>query len=471
MLSTQAIYFIYFFLSLSLLAQFVPPYGKAFLRLAGSYWLSSVILFSVSTLFFSLSPELPPYFLTVANTAYAASALMLSLTFHRNSAANSDLTHWKAPIAVILVWAVVFESLRQLGPSTYVLRVLMVAASVSISFFIFAIKTYRSSGATRSSQVPIAAIAGLICAVSYLLRAYITISNEASILSIYDEPIATNLIRTVATATNFMMFLLIGNSFTSTLIAAKEKENADLIAGLEVANKAAATGALSAAIAHELNQPLGSMQLNLQLLRKLFSQKDFPHAYGKELLSDSIKDLRRASNIIIGLRGIFTKRYIPYKKRAVHLLISEVCEIVAIHAKGFGITVRRDFRCTGNVAIHPQELQQVILNLMNNAVDALKKNSNNKKEIIVQTDNSTDDLFISIQDNGPGIDPLLGQSIFDLFKSDRADGMGVGLWLSQHIVQRCKGSLTHESPPQGGAKFTVILPIDLASDAKPSNAD
>jgi signal transduction histidine kinase len=459
LISTQTFYSVFLLLSCGLLVQFAPPYGRAFLKLSGPYWRAALSFLALAALAFWLSPNIPTPFLTVANAAYVASTFMLVVMVINTRRPLQQHEVWWWFFAGMALWIFVFELLRQEGAVTYVWRVCMVACSIAIAFATVTLITYRRIGSEKTPQFSIAIGCGLICVFALLLRAWVTWSSETAVLSIYDEPAVTATIRTVASVFHFTMFLMINNSFTTTLTTIKDLENRELVTGLETANKAAETGALSAAIAHELNQPLGAMRLNLQFLREILPPQDAANAQAKEIVRDLIHDIDRASNIITGLRGIFSRDDVGFETLELNPLIETVCEMAGLNARRTGIAVRLDLVPGVMVALHPNEFRQVILNLMNNAVNALNRLEKPGREILVQTRVQDHKLQLSVADNGPGINAALKDRIFDIFKTNRPEGMGLGLWLSKHIVERNNGSLRCENLPAGGARFIVELPI------------
>ena len=459
MISTQTFYSVFLLLSCGLVVQFAPPYGRAFLKLSGPYWRAALSFLALAALAFWLSPNIPTPFLTVANAAYVASTFMLVVMVINTRRPLQQHEVWWWFFAGMALWIFVFELLRQEGAVTYVWRVCMVAGSIAIAFGMVTLITYRRVGSEKTPQFSIAIGCGLICVFALLLWAWVTWSSETAVLSIYDEPAVTATIRTVASVFHFTMFLMINNSFTTTLTTIKDLENRELVTGLEAANKAAETGALSAAIAHELNQPLGAMRLNLQFLREILPPQDAANAQAKEIVRDLIHDIDRASNIITGLRGIFSRDDVGFETLELNPLIETVCEMAGLNARRAGIAVKLDLVPGVMVALHPNEFRQVILNLMNNAVNALNRIEKPGREILLQTRVQDHKLQLSVADNGPGIDAALKDRIFDIFKTNRPEGMGLGLWLSKHIVERNNGSLRCENLPAGGARFIVELPI------------
>jgi two-component system C4-dicarboxylate transport sensor histidine kinase DctB len=108
------------------------------------------------------------------------------------------------------------------------------------------------------------------------------------------------------------------------------------------------------------------------------------------------------------------------------------------------------------------QLQMVILNLLKNARDALQDGPE-PRTLALQLQQRDHMLALTVSDNGPGIDPSQWERVFEMFHSSKPDGMGLGLWLSQAIIQNHGGSLTVGASPLGGACFTVCLPIHPAS--------
>jgi len=111
------------------------------------------------------------------------------------------------------------------------------------------------------------------------------------------------------------------------------------------------------------------------------------------------------------------------------------------------------------VTANKGELQQVLLNLVNNAIDALRSLERVDKIITIRSERSSSGVQISISDNGSGIDANVQAHMFELLSTTKGSGMGIGLWLSKHIVMRHGGSIWFESSPGAGTTFFVNLPL------------
>ena len=110
--------------------------------------------------------------------------------------------------------------------------------------------------------------------------------------------------------------------------------------------------------------------------------------------------------------------------------------------------------------MNPQEFQQVLLNLLNNAVQALSDMTEHERCIGITISKTGNRAYLSVSDNGNGIDPATQATIFNLLSSTKYAGMGLGLWLSQHIIERHKGRLYMTAQPGWATTFMIELPLN-----------
>ena len=108
------------------------------------------------------------------------------------------------------------------------------------------------------------------------------------------------------------------------------------------------------------------------------------------------------------------------------------------------------------------QLQQVLINLIMNAIEAMRLSTQQRRELLIRSSKSTDGVLVQVQDSGPGIGPELAGRVFEPFFTTKAEGIGMGLAISRSIIQSHGGKLSHESAPRG-AVFQFILPIDNAA--------
>ena len=236
-----------------------------------------------------------------------------------------------------------------------------------------------------------------------------------------------------------------------------EREN--LISNLLKANKTAATGALSASIAHELNQPLGASQLNIQFLQKKLSEGNLTTEQNQEFLNALLADNQRASNIIQSLRSIFSDGKIGVERIDIVELIESVLKIAQPEIQAQSIQVVLRLESQSFINANRGEIQQVLLNLINNAIQALSDSALSPRVIQIESRDVSEGIQFLVSDNGGGV-PLDAQAhLFVLLSSsNKRSGMGLGLWLCHHIVSRHGGHIRYQNAPNGGAEFIVFLP-------------
>jgi signal transduction histidine kinase len=238
-------------------------------------------------------------------------------------------------------------------------------------------------------------------------------------------------------------------------------ERDELIQSLISAKKSAEVGALSAALAHELNQPLCAIQLNAECLQMELSSVVTNPLIKQELISRILADNNRASEIITALRQIFSNTTLVPQRVDLIDVMSSLEKLFLPLAKKENISIRRNYPLTGgcHVEVNTQEFQQVLLNLLNNAVQALSTITDHERCIEVTISKTGNRAHLSVADNGNGIDPRTHATIFNLLSSNKHAGMGLGLWLSQHIIERHKGRLYITTQPGWATTFMIELPL------------
>ena len=242
-------------------------------------------------------------------------------------------------------------------------------------------------------------------------------------------------------------------------ITALLMEKDSLIQNLIKANKTSATGALSASIAHELNQPLSASNLNIQFLQRKLGKNELSPELGAQVLTSLQSDNQRATVIIRSLRSIFLETKLDVQASNFNELVNAVLVIIRPELKKDNIALNVDLCEIKEISINPSEMQQVILNLLNNAIQALVTSEMTNKVITLRSVIHGDALRFSIADNGAGVAEANQDNLFELLNSSKQVGMGLGLWLCKHIVTRHGGMLWYETALGGGANFVMELPL------------
>ncbi|HEY7673254.1 MAG TPA: PAS domain S-box protein [Gammaproteobacteria bacterium] len=242
---------------------------------------------------------------------------------------------------------------------------------------------------------------------------------------------------------------------------ALEEERRALEARLAHVGRFSLMSEMAAGIAHEINQPLSAIVTYSQAARRLLD--------GKELDTDSLAQAckgisdqaQRAAQVIENLRNFIRKRDAEKRELDLNAVINDAMSLVLADTDRAGIPVSSSFaadlpKIEGNAV----QLQQVLLNLTHNAVDALQTPAQRAKGIEIRTFSSTEaGVCFEVRDHGPGVPPQLGEGMFHPFVTTKPEGLGVGLAISRTIVNSHGGTLTYDSNSGGGAVFTVSLPI------------
>jgi len=236
-------------------------------------------------------------------------------------------------------------------------------------------------------------------------------------------------------------------------------ERERMVNSLLKANKTAVTGALSASIAHELNQPLGASNINIQFLKSKLDKGQLNPELGKEVLDDLERDNKRAATIVRSLRSIFIESVIKTEDVRVGQIIDSVLEIVNSDLLAKNIQVNLNVDQNLRVHIKDAEFQQVLLNLINNAVQSISGLEAVKGHIQIEATQNEDKAQISISDNGSGVPKERQLGLFELLNTTKETGMGLGLWLCKHIITRYEGSIYYKDAVGRGAKFVIELPL------------
>jgi signal transduction histidine kinase len=232
-----------------------------------------------------------------------------------------------------------------------------------------------------------------------------------------------------------------------------------LIGSLLKANKTSVTGALSASIAHELNQPLAASSLNIQFLQKKLAEDDLSSAIHAQVLDALMVDNRRATSIIRSLRGIFSDQKVDVERIIFSDLIESILRILKPELTVQNIQLK--FSLDPELRIHGNrdELQQVMLNLVGNAIQALSIIDQPHKIITIKGRYTPEGAEISVIDNGIGVPISFQENLFDLLAGSESKGMGLGLWLCKHIITRHGGNIFYQNAENGGAQFVIRLPL------------
>jgi len=216
---------------------------------------------------------------------------------------------------------------------------------------------------------------------------------------------------------------------------------------------------LSGSLAHELNQPLGIILSNAQAAQELLLQDPPVVTEVKEILTDIVAADRRAAEIIKRLRSLLKRGEVSLQPLSLNELIEEVLGLVNSDLIGRGVTVIRDLAPDLPPVIGDRiQLQQLTLNLILNAADAMAGNAPGTRRLYITTIWRNSIVLASVRDEGTGLPPDV-EDLFKPFFTTKPHGLGLGLGICRSIITAHRGRLWAEPHPEGGAVFHFELPI------------
>jgi PAS domain S-box-containing protein len=219
-------------------------------------------------------------------------------------------------------------------------------------------------------------------------------------------------------------------------------------------------GALSGAVAHELNQPLTAILSNAQAAQRMLSRQTVDIRELRTTIKDIIDDDSRAAQVIRHLRSLLTKSDANFQTVSLTELVIETLELVRAELieRQVRLVVRLD-SALPEIKADRIQLQQVILNLILNAADSLMANPSTDRVLTVSAASDGESIELVCQDNGPGIPPDSLERLFEAFYTTKKHGLGLGLLISRAIVTTHGGNLWATNNPGGGASFHMKLPV------------
>jgi signal transduction histidine kinase len=228
----------------------------------------------------------------------------------------------------------------------------------------------------------------------------------------------------------------------------------------ERAHRVMSVDEATAAIAHEIKQPLGAMSLNCDAALECLKATPLDLEELRSCLVDVKNDNSRANEIVAGVRELFKATARHRTMVDINRLIREVLKMVENDLHVHGISVSTEFQeDVPKIMGDPIQLQQVILNLIRNAIDALAIAPGTTRAVrLVTTKGTNSALSLFVQDNGPGLTSESRANIFDPFFTTKASGMGLGLSISRRITEDHGGDLRLVETSSKGCVFEIVLP-------------
>ncbi|MGO9592361.1 MAG: PAS domain S-box protein [Steroidobacteraceae bacterium] len=232
-------------------------------------------------------------------------------------------------------------------------------------------------------------------------------------------------------------------------------------------SRLATLGEMASGISHELNQPLAAIANYAQASRRLLSTAPTALTDVDEALEQIAAQALRAGEIIRRLRSLVRNHATDRELASINDVIEELGSLARADARASDVRIVLDLRPDlPRLRLDRIQIQQVLLNLLRNSIDALEASPPERKEVVIRTEpDGIGDILITVTDTGPGVPDELLQRLFMPFVTSKIDGTGLGLAISRTIVEAHGGRLDHKANTPSGATFIVKLPAEQGPEA------
>lgn len=243
----------------------------------------------------------------------------------------------------------------------------------------------------------------------------------------------------------------------------RQAEDAVRIAQADLARVARATtvGQLTSSIAHEINQPLMSIVANAGASQRWLKRSPANLENVSHGLDEIIREGQRAGNIIRGLQSLTRKQVTEFSTAKLHQIARDIIVLTRLELERRNVSLDLDLVAVNDrVFCESVQIQQVMINLVINAIEAMSDNAGSRTLRITSSQPAPDMIRIDVVDNGTGLpDKVIGK-IFESFYTTKPEGMGMGLTISHEIIKRHGGELNAENREEGGSLFWFTLPLE-----------
>jgi len=226
---------------------------------------------------------------------------------------------------------------------------------------------------------------------------------------------------------------------------------------------------ITASVAHKVTQPLSSILADIETAQLILNRKEPDLAAVRDLLADVRKEDLRANRFVDSMRLPLRRHELHFERIDINELTGEVLSMMLPDALRRKVTIQSTLE-TGlpRIPADRRQLQQVLLNLIDNALDAMDDTPVRSRRVLVCTELQHDEhVKVVVLDNGSGIDPSQAQRLFDSFFTTKTDRLGLGLSMARAIVHMHGGEIRAESRPSGGSAFIFTLPLSQKSETAP----
>jgi PAS domain S-box-containing protein len=229
-------------------------------------------------------------------------------------------------------------------------------------------------------------------------------------------------------------------------------------------NKLMNIEAVTASITHEVRQPLTAIAINGSAVLRFLERVPLDIDRVRAILNQMVDDCHRVSEVFDTIRALFRRVDQKWEPTVVNEIVLDVLQSMREELTDHGVTTETELAPELQpVDGHRNQLRQVILNLIRNAIESMDNTMDRSRVLrVITKSHGPDAIIVAVEDSGAGIDPGALESIFDPFITTKPDGMGLGLAICRMIVERHGGKLSALSDGKNGARFQLVLPIRLA---------
>lgn len=247
----------------------------------------------------------------------------------------------------------------------------------------------------------------------------------------------------------------------------EQRRNQEIRLELAHALRIATLAQMSASIAHEINQPLTGIITNCGTCMRMLAGDPLDIEGAQEAVRRTLRDGNRAAEVITRLRALFDRKQVAFESIDLNEVTREVIALSLDEVEKCRAILRTELADDlPGVTADRVQLQQVVLNLLRNALDAMATVDDRPRELWIRTARESDErVRLSVADTGTGFEPQAANKLFEAFYTTKSGGMGVGLAVSRSIIETHQGRLWADLNPGPGATFSFSIPCRMAARA------
>jgi signal transduction histidine kinase len=254
------------------------------------------------------------------------------------------------------------------------------------------------------------------------------------------------------------------NPLNQNLANAIQEKN-KLLEDLITSNRKIGIGALASSLAHQLSQPITGLSFQIHTAKHdLLNIQDAKNSI--RILDKASIELEKLTNLVGGLRRLFGDKETQFEQINLIETCNTAIDFIEPTLQTNEITLIKNFSANPTIIGSPIQLQQVLINIFNNAIYSIANAQQHDRKITIDISHSDTCAIIRIIDSGPGIDQETLPEIFELYRTTKKEGLGVGLWLSKTIIEKHQGLIRASNSLNSGAIFEIEIPLVMRNEIR-----